>query len=188
MHQTNDSATATTEPFEALGRLGRAGLYWHLNQYRPSESVSMHAVTLILSAVEQGEPQAAEQLLALVYAELRRLAAQKLAQERPGQTLSATGLVHEAYLRLFSGNGEQQKWNNERHFFAAAAEAMRRVLIENARRKKRIKHGGERERVESDVASLPTRISSDELLCLDEALEKLTQQDPVKARLVALRY
>src|SRR3954453_17621837 len=108
----------------------------------------MDEVTLILSAVEQGEPHAAERLLELVYAELRRLAAQKLANERPGQTLSATGLVHEAYLRLFSGEGEPRKWENQGHFFAAAAEAMRRILIDNARRKQRPKHGGDRRRVD----------------------------------------
>src|SRR3954464_2594155 len=187
MHQTNDSATATTEPFEALGRLGRAGLYWHLNQYRPSESVSMHAVTLILSAVEPGKPQAAEQLLALVYAELRQVAAQKLAQERPGQTLTATGLVHEAYLRLFSGNGEEPKWENQGHFFAAAAEAMRRILIDNARRKKRPKHGGDRRRVDLLDQDLAVDEAADELLTLDEALTKLSSEDPTAGQLVKLR-
>src|SRR3954464_9285688 len=107
----------------------------------------MNEVTVILSAVEQGEPQAAERLLELVYAELRRLAAQKLANERPGQTLSATGLVHEAYLRLFSGEGEPRKWENHAHFFAPGAEAIRRILIDNARHKQRPKHGGDRRRV-----------------------------------------
>jgi RNA polymerase sigma factor (TIGR02999 family) len=141
----------------------------------------------ILSAIEQGDPQATEQLLPLVYDELRRLAAQKMAQEAPGQTLQATELVHEAYLRLV-GVQTAPQWNSRGHFFAAAAEAMRRILIENARRKKRLKHGGDLERVEIDVASLPTRMSSDELLSLDEALEKLKQQDPVKAQLVTLRY
>src|SRR6202142_2292386 len=116
----------------------------------------MNEVTLILSAVEQGDPCASEKLLALVYSELRRLAAQKLAQEKPGQTLSATALVHEAYLRLFAGEGEQQRWDSRGHFFAAAAEAMRRILIENARRKKRLKHGGDLNRVELIDAPAPS--------------------------------
>jgi RNA polymerase sigma factor (TIGR02999 family) len=146
----------------------------------------MNEVTLILSAVERGEPQAAERLLALVYAELRRLAAQKLAREKPGQTLDATGLVHEAYVRLFGTNGEEQHWDSRSHFFAAAAEAMRRILIDNARRKLAIKHGGDRQReILTDVASA---IPDDELLELNEALEKLTAQDPIKGRLVELRY
>src|SRR6266567_1682880 len=147
----------------------------------------MSEVTRILSAIEQGDPSAAEQLLPLVYDELRKLAAQKMAQEAPGQTLQATGLVHEAYLRLVDVETAQH-WNSRGHFFAAAAEAMRRILVENARRKKRLKHGGDLERVEIELASLPTRMSSDELLALDEALEKLKQQDPVKAQLVTLRY
>ena len=135
----------------------------------------MNEVTRILSAVEQGDPQAAEQLLPLVYHELRRLAAQRLAQEKPGQTLQATSLVHDAYLRLVGGDGAQH-WNNRGHFFAAAAEAMRRILVENARRKQRIKHGGNLERVEIELASLPTRVSSEEFLALDEALEKLASK------------
>ncbi len=147
----------------------------------------MSEVTRVLSAIEGGDPHAAEQLLPLVYQELRKLAAQKLAQEKPGQTLEATALVHEAYLRLVDVE-KAQHWNSRGHFFAAAAEAMRRILVESARRKKRIKHGGDLERVEIEMASLPTRMSSDELLALDEALEMLKQQDPVKARLVTLRY
>jgi RNA polymerase sigma factor (TIGR02999 family) len=147
----------------------------------------MSEVTRILSAIEQGDPHAAEQLLPLVYDELRKLAAQRLAREAPGQTLQATALVHEAYLRLV--NVEQvQDWNSRGHFFAAAAEAMRRILVENGRRKKRSRHGGDRERVDVELASLPTRMSSDEILALDEALEKLKQQDPVKAQLVTIRY
>src|SRR5437763_15235521 len=126
----------------------------------------MNEVTRILTAVEQGEPHAAEQLLPLVYDELRRLAAQKLNQEKPGQTLQATALVHEGYVRLV--NIEQaQHWNGRGHFFAAAAEAMRRILVENARRKGRVKHGGGRGRVEIELATLPTRMPSDELLVLD---------------------
>jgi RNA polymerase sigma factor (TIGR02999 family) len=147
----------------------------------------MSEVTRILSAIEQGDPHAAGALLPLVYDELRRLAAAKLAQEKPGQTLQATALVHEAYLRLVDVEQEQH-FNSKGHFFAAAAEAMRRILVENARRKKRVKHGGDRERVEVEMIDLPTRMSSDELLALDEALEQLRQEDSVKAQLVTLRY
>jgi RNA polymerase sigma factor (TIGR02999 family) len=147
----------------------------------------MSEVTRILSAVEQGDPHAASQLLPLVYDELRKLAAQWLAREAAGQTLQPTALVHEAYLRLVDVE-EAQHWNSRGHFFAAAAQAMRRILVENARRKKRIKHGGDRERLDIELASLPTRMSSDELLALDEALEKLKQHDPVKSQLVTLRY
>ena len=144
----------------------------------------MSEVTRILSAIEQGDPHAAEQLLPLVYDELRKLAAQRLANEKPGQTLQATALVHEAYLRLV---GDQQ-FDNRGHFFAAAAEAMRRIVVETARRKKRDKHGGGRERVDIELADLPTRLPPDDLLALDEALGRLEQLDPVKARLVTLRY
>jgi RNA polymerase sigma factor (TIGR02999 family) len=147
----------------------------------------MSEVTRILNAIEQGEPHAAEQLLPLVYDELRKLAAARLSREKPGQTLEATALVHEAYLRLVDVE-KAQHWNSRGHFFAAAAEAMRRILVESVRRKKRQKHGGDLGRVEADLASLPIRMSSDDLLALDEALEKLQQQDPVKARLVTLRY
>src|SRR6266581_1609240 len=129
----------------------------------------MNEVTRILSAIEQGDTLAAEQLLPLVYEELRKLAERKLAHEKPGQTLQATALVHEAYLRLVaSGNSSEPAaqatvWNSRGHFFAAAAEAMRRILVENARRKKRVKHGGELERADIELTSLPTRMSSDEL-------------------------
>src|SRR6516162_1915454 len=131
----------------------------------------MSDVTRILSAIEKGDPHAAEQLLPLVYDELRKLAAQKLGQEKPGQTLQATALVHEAYLRLV-GSDPDQYWDSRGHFFAAAAEAMRRILVENARSKKRAKHGGDWERVEIEMDCLPTRMSSEELVALDEALEK----------------
>jgi RNA polymerase sigma factor (TIGR02999 family) len=144
----------------------------------------MNDVTRILSAMEQGDPSAAAQLLPLVYDELRKLAAHRLANEKPGQTLQATDLVHEAYLRLV---GDQQ-FDNRGHFFAAAAETMRRIVVEAARRKKRAKHGGGRERVEIELADLPTRLPPDDLLALDEALGQLEQVDPVKARLVTLRY
>jgi RNA polymerase sigma factor (TIGR02999 family) len=147
----------------------------------------MSEVTRILDQIQQGDRHAAEQLLPLVYDELRKLAAQKLAQEKSGQTLQATALVHEAYLRLVDGQKAQQ-WDGRGHFFAAAAEAMRRIVIETARRKKRAKHGGGRQRVEIELADLPTRLPPDDLLALDEALGRLELLDPVKARLVTLRY
>jgi RNA polymerase sigma factor (TIGR02999 family) len=146
----------------------------------------MTEVTRVLSAIEGGDPHAAEQLLPLVYEELRKLAAQKLAQEKPGQTLEATALVHEAYLRLVGG-GKAEHWNSRGHFFAAAAEAMRRILVENARRKRRPKHGGDRQRIELDE-SLAVTDSRKELLALDDALSQLAAQEPVKAELVKLRY
>ena len=153
----------------------------------------MTDVTRILSAIEQGEPHAAEQLLPLVYNELRKLAAQKLAHERPGQTLQATALVHEAYLRLVasparkSGEPEPQ-WNSRGHFFAAAAEAMRRILVDNARRKQTCKHGGGRQRQDMDLDALIAQEPNLDLLALDAALRRLVEQDPLKAKLVELRY
>ena len=147
----------------------------------------MSDVTRILSAMEEGDPKAAEQLLPLVYEELRRLAANKMARESPGQTLEATALVHEAYLRLVDADKLHQ-WDSRGHFFAAAAEAMQRILVENARRKQRIKHGGQFERVEIEIADLPTRMAPEELIALDEALEKLKKEDPIKSKLVTLRY
>ena len=147
----------------------------------------MTQVTQILSAIEQGDPHAADQLLPLVYDELRRLAAQRLAQEKPGQTLEATALVHEAYLRLV-GASEEQHWDNRRHFFAAAAEAMRRILIDNARRKRTRKHGGDWQRREADAEALVAPEPNMDLLALDTALRRLEEQDPLKAKLVELRY
>ena len=147
----------------------------------------MTEVTRILNACEHGDPFAAEQLLPLVYDELRKLAAQKLAQEKPGQTLEATALVHEAYLRLADVEQERH-WDSRGHFFAAAAEAMKRIVVEAARRKKRAKHGGGRERIEVELANLPTRMPPDDLLSLEEALDRLEQVEPIKARLVTLRY
>jgi RNA polymerase sigma factor (TIGR02999 family) len=145
----------------------------------------MADVTQLLHAIESGDAHAAEQLLPLVYDELRKLAAQKLTQEKPGQTLEATALVHEAYLRLV-GAVEPQVYRDRRHFFAVAAGAMRRILIDQARRKQAEKHGGGRLRQElPDVAAPP---SDGELLALNEALEQLATEDPVKARLVELRY
>jgi len=151
----------------------------------------MHEVTRILSAIEQGDLHAPEQLLPLVYGELRKLAAQKLAQEKPGQTLEATALVHEAYLRLVDvdpGRAEVQRWNSRGHFFAAAAEAMRRILVERARRKSTLKRGGPRQRFDLDQLSPPADDRSEELLALDEALAELEQHDPQAAKLVKLRY
>jgi RNA polymerase sigma factor (TIGR02999 family) len=144
----------------------------------------MSDVTRILNAITTGEPQAAEELLPLVYQELRRLAARNLAHEKPGQTLDATALVHEAYLRLV-GDADEPKWESRGHFFAAAAQAMRRILVDNARRKRRLKRGGELERVElNDPAA---RTDDDRLLDLDEALGRLAAEDPLAARIVDLR-
>lgn len=147
----------------------------------------MSEVTQILSVIEQGDPRAAEQLLPLVYEELRRLAAQKLAEERPGQTLQATALVHEAYVRLVDG-AEEKAWNSRGHFFAAAAEAMRRILVQNARRKGRHKHGSGRSRIDMDDLEIAAPERSEELLALDEALGQLAAVDPQAAELVKLRY
>jgi RNA polymerase sigma factor (TIGR02999 family) len=148
----------------------------------------MSELTHILSGVGQGDPRAAEQLLPLVYDELRKLAADWLALEKPGQTLQATALVHEAYLRLVVP-GQPQPWNGRGHFFAAAAEAMRRILIDNARRKQRPKHGGDRRRLELDQLTLPAGAGRPEdLLALDDALARLAREEPVKAELVKLRF
>jgi RNA polymerase sigma factor (TIGR02999 family) len=146
----------------------------------------MREVTRIINAIEGGDVRAADELLPLVYKELRQLAAQRMKQEKPGQTLQATALVHEAYIRLVGA--ESRNWNSRAHFFAAAAEAMRRILINNARRKKRLKHGGGRQRVDLDKVDLSIDGPSDELIALDEALVKLAIEDPVKADLVKLRY
>jgi RNA polymerase sigma factor (TIGR02999 family) len=147
----------------------------------------MSEVTRILSAIEQGDPSAAEQLLPLVYEALRQLAAEKMAHERPGHTLEATALVHEAYLQLL-GSGPAPHWNSRGHFFAAAAEAMRRILIGNARRKHALKRGGEAKRVDLDGVELADRPADDKLLALEDALVRLAEKDPVKAELVKLRY
>jgi RNA polymerase sigma factor (TIGR02999 family) len=147
----------------------------------------MSEVTRILSAIEQGEPHAAEQLLPLVYNELRQLAAQRLAHEQPGQTLQATALVHEAYLRLVDGT-QAQHWNSRGHFFAAAAEAMRRILVEQARRKSRHKHGGGMHQVALEDVHLGYRSPDDELLAIDDALDKLAGEDAQATQLVKLRY
>jgi RNA polymerase sigma factor (TIGR02999 family) len=144
----------------------------------------MSDVTRILNAIEQGEAKATDELLPLVYEELRILAAQKLSHEPPGQTLQATALVHEAYLRLVGSEG--QNWQNRRHFFAAAAEAMRRILVENARRKGCPKHGGERKRVEFQKVCLAVEASPEGLIALDEALSQLARKDGEAARLIEL--
>jgi RNA polymerase sigma factor (TIGR02999 family) len=147
---------------------------------------SMSAVTGILWALDSGDPDAAAQLLPLVYNELRRLAAIQLAQEKPGQTLDATALVHEAYLRLVGAKPQAAEWANRRHFFTAAAEAMRRILVESARRKGRLKRGGDLERVELEDISAPQ--PDQDLLALNEALTLFAAEYPDKAELVELRY
>jgi RNA polymerase sigma factor (TIGR02999 family) len=147
----------------------------------------MNEVTRILSGIEQGDPHAAEQLLPLVYDELRQLAAQRLAQEKPGQTLQATALVHEAYLRLVDVDKIQQ-WNSRGHFFAAAAEAMRRILLNRARDKKRQKRGGGWQRLDLEALAVVDNASDDELIALDEALELLAKENPACAKLVQLRF
>jgi RNA polymerase sigma factor (TIGR02999 family) len=146
-------------------------------------------ITRILSGLPDGDPRAAAQLLPLVYDELRKLAAQKLARERPGQTLQATALVHEAWLRL--AGPDQHTWNGRAHFFGAAAEAMRRILIDRAHRKRAVRHGGGQERVEADVADIPIAApdgNDDEILAVHEALDRLAAHDPRAAQLVKLRY
>lgn len=147
----------------------------------------MSEVTLILAAAERGDPRAGEQLLPLVYDELRKLAAARLAAEKPGQTLQPTALVHEAYVRLVGGTPDQP-WNGRGHFFAAAAEAMRRILVELARSKGRQKRGGERQRLSLDNVEIPFTGPSDELLAVDEALTRLSAKHPEKADLVKLRF
>jgi RNA polymerase sigma factor (TIGR02999 family) len=147
----------------------------------------MSDVTRILSAIEQGDPHASEQLLPLVYDELRKLAAAKLAQEKPGQTLQATALVHEAYVRLVDVD-KAQEWDSRGHFFAAAAEAMRRILVDRAREKGSAKRGGTLKRVDIDAVDVATKATPDQLLAIDDALAKLAREDPSAAKLVELRY
>jgi RNA polymerase sigma factor (TIGR02999 family) len=149
----------------------------------------MNEITRIITAIEQGDPHAAAQLLPLVYDGLRGLASQKLAHEKPGQTLQATALVHEAYLRLV-GDPNTQTWENRRHFFAAAAEAMRRILVEKARRKRRLRHGGglQKQPLEENEPAVVSPVDAVDLLALDEALDRLEATSPRRARLVKLRY
>lgn len=146
----------------------------------------MSEVTRILAAIEQGDTRSVDQLFPAVYQELRQLAAQKLSRERPGQTLQATALVHEAYLRLVGVEG--QAWKSRTHFFAAAAEAMRRILVENARRKRRLKRGGDHQEVDLDEATLAVEGPSEDVIALDEALTKLAEKEPVVGDLIKLRY
>jgi len=147
----------------------------------------MSDVTRILSQIEQGDPAAAELLLPLVYDELRKLAAAKLAQEKPGQTLQATALVHDAYIRLVDVE-KAQHWNSRGHFFAAAVESMRRILVDQARRKQALKRGGQGRRVPLDAADVGLNSPADEILDIDEALTRLTAEDPEATRLIQLRY
>jgi len=147
----------------------------------------MTEITRILCAIEQGDPHAAEQLLPLVYDELRKLAVRRLAQEKPGQTLQATALVHEAYLRLV-GADDAQRWDGQGHFFSAAAEAMRRILVDQARRKRRPKHGGDGKRIDLNEALAVSNAPNDQVLALDEALEQLAREEPDKVELVKLHF
>src|SRR5262245_11374606 len=161
-------------------------IFWSLHS-RLVILVCMSDVTRILSRIQSGDPKAAEQLLPLVYDELRKLAAAKLALERPGQTLQATALVHEAYVKLVDAQTAQH-WNSRAHFFGAAAECMRRILVDIARRKQRPKHGGERQRLDLDAVCSLTNDRASELLSLHTALERLEAESPPKAQLVKLRY
>ena len=145
----------------------------------------MTDVTHLLQAASAGDPRAAAELMPLVYEELRKLAAHKMAQERPGQTLQATALVHEAWLRLTESN--RQEWRGREHFFRAAAEAMRRILVENARRKLRIRHGGQFERVDCELIDLPIAADDEKCLAVHEALDRLAELDPRKAEVVTMR-
>ena len=146
----------------------------------------MSDVTQILQSIRAGDDDAAEDLMPLIYEELRQLAASKLAREAPGQTLQATALVHEAWLRVSQGQGQQ--WDGRAHFFAAAAEAMRRILVDNARRKKALKRGGDQDRIEFNELNIVAETQDDELLAIHEALDKLGQEDPIVAELVKLRF
>ena len=147
----------------------------------------MSDVTQLLEAIEAGESRAADQLLPLVYEELRKLAGIRMAQEKPGQTLHATALVHEAWLRLV-GPGDQKEWNNRGHFFGAAAEAMRRILVDRARQKARVRHGGALERVDLEHVTLATEDNDNTVLAIHDALEKLARESPQKAEIVKLHY
>jgi RNA polymerase sigma factor (TIGR02999 family) len=162
-------------------------IIWWLCRHELAILLAMSDVTRILSQIEQGNPHAAEKLLPLVYDELRKLAAAKLAQEKPGQTLQATALVHEAYLKLVGGP-QSQHWNGRGHFFGAAAEAMRRLLVDNAKRKKSEKRGGSLEQVELQEAEIVAPTSSVDVIALDDALQALAAHDARKAEIVKLRY
>ncbi len=184
-------SNSTVQPVADSPRLIAAAGVFRRRRFAPGAGAvilkGMHDVTRILGALKQGDPHAAGQLLPLVYEELRALAARRLARERPGQTLQATALVHEAYLRLV-GDGQGPAWDGRGHFFAAAAQAMRRILVEGARRRRSLKQGGDRAREPFDEALLAAPDTHEDLEALDEALTLLAQRDPVKARLVELRY
>jgi RNA polymerase sigma factor (TIGR02999 family) len=172
--------------------IGKTLRFTDVSQVIPLDSSNvwvppMNEVTRVLSAIEGGDPHAAEQLLPLVYGELRRLAVEKMAHEKPGQTLQATALVHEAYVRLVDVE-EAQHWDSRGHFFAAAAEAMRRILIEEARRKQRVRHGGGRKRLDIDRLNPTDEEASGDLLAVDEALERLAAENATVAGVVKLRY
>jgi RNA polymerase sigma factor (TIGR02999 family) len=188
----NFAAGLDEEVFTAAGAggWGRHVLYSGQPSTRAAAEPAMSEVTRILSALDHGDAHAAEQLFLLVYDELRRMAAARLAQERPGQTLQATALVHEAYLRLVGAPATDTppQWQGRAHFFAAAAEAMRRILVEQARRKGRHKHGGGRPRLDIDLADLVAPLPDEEVLALDEAMTRFAAQDPQRARLVQLRF
>ncbi len=156
------------------------------NRFPRGRLASMNDITHILNAIEDGDAKAADQLLPILYDELRKIAAERLGHEKPGQTLQATALVHEAYLRLVGG--AEHPWKSRGHFFAAAAETMRRILIEQARRKGRVRHGGDRRRVDLDDIRLVADIANDDLLDLDDALMRLAELDPARAELVKLRF
>jgi RNA polymerase sigma factor (TIGR02999 family) len=185
--QTVRPNDARVGPASRSGSRQKSGRCNETFQFREGTLARMSEVTRILSAIEQGDPHAAEHLLPLVYEELRKLAASKLAGEAPGQTLQATALVHEAYVRLV-GDEPSAGWAGRRHFFAAAAEAMRRILVERARHKGRQKHGGGRRRVDLDEAALPADERGDDLVALDEALTEFAVKQPARAELVQLRY
>lgn len=153
----------------------------------PAESSAMSDVTYILAQIDSGDPQAAEKLLPLVYDELRKLASAKLAQEKPGQTLQATALVHEAYLRLV-GADAAQTWDNRGHFFSAAAEAMRRILVDNARRKQRLRHGGNRDRLQLDDLPAQEPYDPATIIAIDESLAQLAEEDAAAAAIVKLHF
>ena len=155
--------------------------------WKPPMIAPMSDVTQLLHAIDAGDPKAAAQLLPLVYEELRKLAAAKMAQERPGQTLQATALVHEAWLRL-AGPDEQKAWNSRGHFFGAAAEAMRRILVDRARQKARVRHGGKLERVDLDHVKLATEDGDETVLAMHDALDALARESPLKAEIVKLHY
>jgi RNA polymerase sigma factor (TIGR02999 family) len=173
------------DPNRDISRLGGAPQR-SVSRWGPRTRIGMSDVTRILNAIERGEVQATDELLPLVYEELRLLAGQKLSQEKPGQTLQATALVHEAYLRLIGG--ESQNWSSRGHFFAAAAEAMRRILIDNARRKQCAKRGGIRRRVDLDAAELLAAEPEEDVIALDGALTRLAVHKPQVAEVVRLRY